>query len=123
MISFYVKKSTTSIGDASKKRIGEILLNFPEGFNHQVLVPADVDCVRRTPEGDESPGMPLVMGDDDNPLWLDSTQSDRLRISLLTGDSEPVSGLEKLGEYIRARELQCEPITPTFGYTKETHAV
>ena len=50
-MSFHVRESLTSIGDAQKRAIGEILINFPSGFVHNVYQVLDVTVQRKTTDG------------------------------------------------------------------------
>ncbi|CAD7968709.1 unnamed protein product [Amoebophrya sp. A120] len=94
-VAFTVYESTTSFGDRSLRDLGEVLINFPEGFFHTIVSFSEVKTALNGQPG----GMPLVMDEDDVPRWLDSTQQDRLRISLMTGPDVDPSGLQQQGTY------------------------
>ena len=77
-VGFRVSESTSSYGDELRRQIGEILVNFPEGFIHQIDSLAYVQ-VSRVDDGSGtsvSPGMNL------QEKWLDFTQKDRLRVQI-----------------------------------------
>ncbi|CAD7940504.1 unnamed protein product [Amoebophrya sp. A25] len=95
MVSFTVFESTTSFGARSLRDLGEVLINFPEGFFHTIVSFSEVKVFRNGDAG----GMPLVMDEEDVPRWLDYTQPDRLRINLMTGKDVSPSGLEGQGSY------------------------
>mmetsp|Transcript_26705 Transcript_26705/g.67308 ORF Transcript_26705/g.67308 Transcript_26705/m.67308 type:complete len:1001 (-) Transcript_26705:744-3746(-) len=97
-VSFTVYESTTSFGDRSLRDLGEVLINFPLGFFHTIVSFSEVKTFLNGAPG----GMPLVMDADDVPRWLDSTQPDRLRISLMTGPEVDPSGLQQQGTYMFA---------------------
>ena len=90
-VGFKVKDSFSSYGDDIKRQIGEILVNFPEGFYHGIDSLAHMDVSRI----DDSTNQAITPGMHLSDKWLDFTQKDRIRISLR---SPP--GLESTGSYM-----------------------
>eukprot|EP00397_Hematodinium_sp_SG-2012_P005018 GEMP01005035.1.p1 GENE.GEMP01005035.1~~GEMP01005035.1.p1 ORF type:complete len:731 (+),score=154.13 GEMP01005035.1:195-2387(+) len=88
-LGFNVKESKSSQGTEVRRKIGEILINFPAGFIHGVSQPGHVFTTIQ--KGDLADGVPLSKPKE----WLDSSQKDRLRISVNTPP-----GLGETGEYI-----------------------
>ncbi|CAD7936810.1 unnamed protein product [Amoebophrya sp. A120] len=78
-LSFEVRESPKSDGNVIKNRIGEILINFPMGFVHNIDALSHVEVSRQELDSATTvtPGMFLK-----TPNWLDYTEKDRIRISL-----------------------------------------
>ena len=73
-IGFEVREPPKSEGRQKMQQMGEILINFPAGFRHQVDALSHVEVERKDLESGTgvSPGMYLNL-----PNWLDYTARDR----------------------------------------------
>lgn len=91
-LGFQVHESPKSDGNVLKQRIGEILINFPTGFKHQVDALSHVEVSREELDTNTPtiPGMFLL-----SPNWLDYTEKDRLRISLMSPPGVMENGIYK----------------------------
>lgn len=103
-LGFDVKESTSSHGEELRREIGEILINFPESFIHNIDRLSWV-TVSRTDETGSTihPGMMLTE------KWLDFTQKDRIRISLMTPP-----GLIQIGTYQFSFPVTVPPQMPSY---------
>ncbi|CAD7959916.1 unnamed protein product [Amoebophrya sp. A25] len=91
-LSFEVRESPKSEGNVLKTRMGEILINFPQGFVHNIDALSHVEVSRQALDSATSvtPGMFLAV-----PNWLDYTEKDRIRVSLMSPPGILENGIYK----------------------------